>query len=62
MRMCGPWSPKTPTFWPSDETAWLEEGEVYEDLLTGEKLTARAVAMKPYEFRWLILRYPQEKE
>ena len=49
-------------FGRGNETAWLEEGEVYEDLLTGEKLTARAVAMKPYEFRWLILRYPQEKE
>ena len=49
-------------FGRGNETAWLEEGEVYEDLLTGEKLDAKAVAMKPYEFRWLILRYPQEKE
>ena len=49
-------------FGRAPQTAYLEEGETYTDLLTGEKLTAEAVAMKPYEFRWLMLRYPQEKE
>ncbi len=49
-------------FGRASQTAYLEEGETYTDLLTGEKLTAEAVAMKPYEFRWLMLCYPQEKE
>ncbi len=49
-------------FGRAPQTAYLEEGETYTDLLTGEELTAQAVAMKPYEFRWLMLRYPQEKE
>ncbi len=49
-------------FGRAPQTAYLDEGEAYTDLLTGEKLTAETVAMKPYEFRWLMLRYPQEKE
>lgn len=39
------------------ETAYLGEGECYRDLLTGESLTAQAVTLEPYQFRWLILKY-----
>ena len=36
------------------QTAYLEESEMYTDVLTGEKQMAKEVTMKPYEFRWLI--------
>lgn len=36
------------------QTAYLEESEMYTDVLTGEKQMVKEVTMKPYEFRWLI--------
>lgn len=49
-------------FSENDQTAWLNEPEVYTDLLTGEETRAEAVAMKPHEFRWLLKTYPSETD
>ena len=36
------------------QTAWISEVEDYYDMLTGEKITARAVGIPEYGFYWLI--------
>ncbi|MDO4623091.1 MAG: alpha-amylase family glycosyl hydrolase [Eubacteriales bacterium] len=39
------------------QTAHLNQYETYEDLLTGEEMSANSLHMWPYEFRWLVKRY-----
>ncbi len=46
-------------FSENDQTAWLNESETYTDLLTGEETDAKAVVMKPHEFRWLLKTYSE---
>ncbi|MBR4586960.1 MAG: alpha-amylase family protein [Lachnospiraceae bacterium] len=40
-----------------DETAWINEEEEYEDLLTGDKASAKAVCVPANDFYWLITRF-----
>ncbi len=40
-----------------DETAWINEEEEYENMLTGEKVVAKAVGIPAKDFRWLITRF-----
>ena len=40
------------------ETAWIDEPEDYEDMLTGEKgIKARGFGLPAYGFRWLLARF-----
>ena len=47
-------------FGERDETAWLNEGEEYTDLITGEKRDAKAVSVPTHGFLWLYHSYKPE--
>ncbi len=40
-----------------DETAWINEEEEYTNLLTGEKVIAKAVGVPMYDFVWLYTKF-----
>ena len=40
-----------------DETAWVNEVEEYEDMLTGEQREAKAVGIPAYGFVWLLTHF-----
>ena len=48
-------------FSENDQTAWINEGETYTDLISGETMDAKAVALGPHSFRWLYLNYNDPK-
>ena len=49
-------------FGEREETAWLNEGEEYTDLMTGEKRDAKAVSVPSHGFLWLYHSYKPVKE
>ena len=49
-------------FGEREETAWLNEGEEYTDLMTGEKRDAKAVSVPSNGFLWLYHSYKPVKE
>ena len=45
-----------------DETAWINEEEEYEDLLTGERRQAKAVGIPARDFIWLVTIFRDEEK